>query len=470
MSSVLEKAYEDLLSTKGGLSTPNTKALYRSCFSNQKKFIKDKAKKKCLLTPRRAGKSYMDGIILIRAALQYPGSSVLYVGLTRESAKRIMVKDILTPLNRKFKLKMEYNKVDQTFTLPNGSIIYLMGCDSDELEREKLLGQKYSLAIIDEGGSFTINLRELVEATIAPALADYGGTLVMTGTPSNIHSGLFYDVTTGKEVGWSNHTWTTFENPHMKKEWKKALEAIQKTPGIENSATYQQHYLGKWAIDRDKLVWHFDKEKNTYLDLPRFPSGRWHHVLGVDIGYRVPSAFVLVCWHDLDPHLYVRDATAQDHLDVTQVAQRIKAYQSTYDIETVVIDNSNGQVIEEMRRRHGLFMKPADRSKGKTDYMEMVDADFLAGRILIKESHCVPLLEEISKLVWDEKERVKQTHKDCSDHCTDCLLYAWKWSRNYMAKPEALLARPGTAEWRKESEEKIWRGVEKRDRVLCGYR
>ena len=45
---------------------------------------------------------------------------------------------------------------------PNGSVIYLVGADSNEDERQKLLGQKFVLVVIDEAQAFGIDLRQLV--------------------------------------------------------------------------------------------------------------------------------------------------------------------------------------------------------------------------------------------------------------------------------------------------------------------
>ena len=53
---------------------------------------------------RRAAKSYSDGLVLAKAALERPDVSCLYIGLTRESAKRIMWKDVLKAINRRHKL------------------------------------------------------------------------------------------------------------------------------------------------------------------------------------------------------------------------------------------------------------------------------------------------------------------------------------------------------------------------------
>src|SRR5437016_2338313 len=112
--------------------------------------------------------------------------SCLYIGLTRESAKRIMWKDVLKAINRRHKLGIRFNESELSAKFPNGSVIYLVGADSNEDERQKLLGQKFVLVVIDEAQAFGIDLRKLVYGVLKPAVADYRGTIVLTGTPGNL--------------------------------------------------------------------------------------------------------------------------------------------------------------------------------------------------------------------------------------------------------------------------------------------
>ena len=153
-------------------------------FKVQQDFISHPARLKALFCTRRFGKSYTGGLYLVKEAYENPGVSCVYVALTRESASRIMIKDVLKPINKRFKLGMKFNKTTLTCTLPNGSVIYLGGADNTEDEMDKLLGQKYKLGIVDESASYTIDLRKLIYGALKPAMADLNGTIVMLGTPS----------------------------------------------------------------------------------------------------------------------------------------------------------------------------------------------------------------------------------------------------------------------------------------------
>ena len=128
----------------------NLPSLLDGKFPAQESFISDPKRLKAALCTRRAGKSYGCALYLIKEALENPGTNHLYIALTRESAKKIAWKDCLKVINRKYKLGIRFNEAYLVAHLPNGSQISLMGVDVSEKEKEKLLGQKFKLVIIDE--------------------------------------------------------------------------------------------------------------------------------------------------------------------------------------------------------------------------------------------------------------------------------------------------------------------------------
>src|SRR4051812_43190381 len=69
-------------------------------FTHQVNFIEDPFKLKAAFCTRRSAKSYTGGLYLIREALSTPNVSCLYIALTRDSAKKIMWKDVLKAIDR----------------------------------------------------------------------------------------------------------------------------------------------------------------------------------------------------------------------------------------------------------------------------------------------------------------------------------------------------------------------------------
>ncbi len=434
-------------------------------FAAQTAFISDPAKLKVVLCTRRSGKSYGAGLYLYQQAYETPGASCLYIALTRDSAKKIMWKDVLKPINRRLGLGARFNETELTATLPNGSVICVLGVDSSEEEKQKLLGQKYALVVIDEAASFSIDLQELVYGVLKPAVTDYRGTICMIGMPGNLKKGLFFELTSGQDpgvpgtwskMGWSGHRWSALDNPYIRENWLQEIADLKAAnPRIEETPLFQQHYLGRWVIDDSRLVYRYAVGRNDFDgELPRHNGGQWHYVLGVDLGYVDPTAFSLCAYHDHDKTLYVLEAEKHAHLDITQVAERIRGYQVKYEIDRIIIDNSNKQAVEEMRRRHDLALQPADKT-GKSDFIEIMNGEFIQGRIKLNPQTCSALADEYALLVWDERSAKREEHPNCANHLTDATLYAWRYCYAYLSEAPVEPPKPGTAEWYAEEERQM---------------
>jgi PBSX family phage terminase large subunit len=408
-----------------------------SSFDQQTAFINDPARLKAAICTRRAGKSYGMGEYAIKTCCENPNSSVLLVGLTRESIKRIYIKDVLSVINQRYKLGAEFNKSELSMSFPNGSVLYMAGADADESEMLKFLGQKFRLVIIDESSMYTnIDLRELVYAILKPAVADYRGTIALIGTPSNYTNSLFFDITTGKEGGWSTHSWTAFDNPHIKEQWKEEIDFLElHQPGIQLTPRFRQHYLGEWFVDLSALVYKYDA---TVCKVDQLPLDNiYHYVLGVDLGYEDATAFVLGAYSFHDPNLYIVSVHKESKMLLTDVAQHIQGYMANHNIGTVVIDGAAKQAVEEMKQRYSLPLTATEKTH-KRDFIELMNTDLQTGRIKILPG-CEKLTEEWELLIWDDKQRKANNwieHSGCQNHAADAALYMWRWSYNYVARPK----------------------------------
>lgn len=408
-------------------------------FKLQCDFIEDEAKLKALFCTRRAAKSYTTGIYLMKECMDNPGVNCLFIGLTRLSAKGIVWKDILKTLNVKYKLGCRFNETLLTVTFPNGSIIYLAGIDNSEDEMNKLLGKKYKLAILDEASLYGVNLRNLVYGVLKPAMADLRGTICMVGTSSNITKGLFFDITTRQEPGWSLHEWTALDNPFVAEQWQEELDDIKNNrPLYMETAQFQQWYMNKWVVDTDKLVYKFNPKRNVFTQLPNIPKGKWEYVLGVDLGYSPdPSAFVVCAYHEHERSLHMVETFKLKEMDITDVANKIKWFQGKYIIHQVIIDGANKQAVEEIKKRHDVTLQTADKT-GKSDFIEIMNAELIQGSIKLHES-LTNLVDEYQSLVWvTDGDKVKYPRKEnpnLPNHLADAALYAWRYCYSYLAKP-----------------------------------
>lgn len=447
---------------KNGNPSFKQEDLFLDTFPQQKSFIEDPAGLKSLFCTRRAAKSYTAGLYMVREALANPGCNCLFIGLTRMSAKGIIWKDILKDINRKHRLGIRFNAVELTATFPNGSVIWVTGVDADEDEMNKLLGKKYRLVCADEASMYTIDLRNLIYGVLKPAVADQRGIICMMGTSSNFTRGLFYDITTGVEPGWSIHKWTAHDNPFVAKQWQEELDEIAKLrPLFKETPLYKQWYLNQWVVDTEKLVYKFNPDRNLFTTRPTNlnPNG-WTYVLGIDLGYEDDTAFVLSAFHENERILYIIRTYHQKHMDITDVADKIREFQSNALIRPsrIIIDGANKQAVEEITRRHGIALTAADKT-GKVDFIEICNSELIQGNIKILDK-CSSLTQEMMGLVWkttgDKIDIPKKEHPSLPNHLCDAFLYNWRFCYQYNSEAAKDKVVVGSSQWHKKQNENLF--------------
>lgn len=408
-------------------------------FPAQTKFIRDSSRFKAAQCTRRAAKSYGAGIGLFEAAVNNDRVSCLYLGMTVESARNIMIKDIMEPLDQKYNLKAKFYERPLVTELPNGSLIYYTGVDASEKEKKKLWGQKYKRVVLDEGGGYSINVEELINSVLRSTLIDYQGDLWFMGMPTNNINSYFFNVVNGKVPGWSVHKWSALENPYIKDQFQSEMDQmIAENPLVIETPWFRQMYLNEWVIDLSAIVYKFNSARNLTHAIPVDANC---HVLGVDLGYEDDTSFSIVTFSEKSKELFGTKSYKKKGMDLFEVSDEIKSLQNKYKFYKIKIDGSNKQAVETMRKRLGLpYLEAADKT-GKAEHIEILNSELIQGKIKLIESECQPLIKEWQELIWDEKKDKKTEHSACANHCADSFLYAWRETWNYLSnipdkKPE----------------------------------
>jgi phage terminase large subunit len=286
--------------------------------------------------------------------------------------------------------------------------------------------------------------------------------MVLSGMASDITRGLFYDITIGKEQGWSLHTWSAHDNPHVAVQWQEELDFIAKhQPQLVQTARFRQAYLNEWVVDEEKLVYKFTDAKNIYKQTPPglSPTG-WTYVLGVDTGWEDDNAFVLGKFHDNDPCLYIVRTYNKGHMTFDQVAEKIREFMAhpTEAPVKIIIDGANKQGVESMRARSSIPFEYADKI-GKVDFIEMMNGDFVQGKIKIN-SQCDALVGELKALIWktDGETIVVPKKEDprLPNHLADAMLYMWRNGYHYQSEPAVKKIVIGSRGWYEKQKDGIW--------------
>jgi hypothetical protein len=426
-------AIYELLSRRKSQGIIDPHRLRAPGFDVQSNILNDRYKHRfrALNATRRAAKSYTNAIDDFEIAEKYPGSRIVTAGLTLGSIMAI-IWDVYHELDDAHKMGLKFNKssiMGPTISFPNKSKIVLAGIDASERQIRRTLGQKLRKFSADEAGSMNVDLRKVCYQMVMPALADLRpfSWLTLLGTCENIPRTFFEKVTSGDEnyVKWSVHRWTAYENPFMQKQWTEEMNSlIRNNPAVVEASWFKTHYLNVWCSDDELLIVPVD-DKVFVSELPN----DLNYVLGVDLGYNDACAFSVLAYNYAMSKRYVVKAYKESGLDITDTANEIRKISQQFPLTKIVVDGSNKQGIEEMKKRHALPLTIAEKT-GKATYLRLLKDDIKTGCLKLLEGETNELYTEWESLQWKDDTKEKEDDR-CQNHLSDATLYAWRECRNY---------------------------------------
>lgn len=410
---------------------------------------------------RRAGKTIADVAALLVAALEHPGSTCIFISLTRVNAKRTAWRPLLD-MNRDLGLRGKPNETELRLDLPNGSVIYMVGA-SDRSEIDKLRGPGLALVIVDEAQSFPVYFAELIDAVLAPALMDYDGSLMLTGTPGPVPGGYFWDCC--HKEGWGHHTWTVWNNPIIVKKSgrtvRQMLDKELKRRGLtEADPIIRREWFGEWAYDEKARVFAFLPERNVYGKLPQI-QGQWQHVVGIDLGYDDADAISVLAWSDELPAVYLVEENVMAKQTITELGKKLKAVEEKFHPIARVIDTGGlgKKITQELEPRLGLSLEPADKVR-KLEHIELLNDALRSGRFFAPAAS--RFAADCTVMEWDKSVPEKPKIPDrCHSDIADSVLYSYVKCLHWLyQEPAAPLPAYGTREWSMREEARIRKEAE----------
>lgn len=425
------------------------------------------------------------------AACRQADARVVICMLVLKQAKGVYWSALLG-FARRYGIECKPNLHELTITLRNGSSIMLLGCESIQ-EVEKLRGQSFDLAIIDECKSFNPDvLRELIHDVLQPTLDDREGTLMMIGTPGNTISGPFYWATApyyeleyfDEDVGrtikrpysrtfaapeaywtenpldefWSKHTWTRQDNVFLPKLWARSLRLKKTERWDDDHPTWRREHLGEWVPASGSYVYRYGEVVGSSGGAERVqwkadgtgPHGLpadhdWRFICGMDLGFEDDFAIVVAAYSMTDGNLYHVYDWKKNHQDFYQVAEEVAAVVKRFGPFDAMVADTGGSggktIIETLNRHHGFHLQAAEKRE-KFDYIEILNGEFLRGAVKVIAGSDLDL--ELRTLQWlmeedEDKSLLARTGKlkenpAQPNHLCDAFLYLWRFSHHHWAK------------------------------------
>jgi hypothetical protein len=481
---------------------------------HQRAVLDDPYERKAVLCPRRAGKSWTAMAYALHECMVNPGALTVLITLTAGSAQRIYWSE-LTKFAKRYGIgldtKGQINNTSLTMRFDNGSVLFLVGA-ATRSEIDKLRGQSYDLAVVDECKSFNAAvLDELVKEILSFATADSGGTIMLIGTPGNVLDGPFYEATfkgfvkkdpdsersypvsrtfDAPEAYWSDpshdhlpewsfHTWTLEANTAVRDRkgrtpWENALLTKRRERWADDNPKWRREGLGEWATSDDVLVYAFGAVLATDGEQACravFHPGKgasfnkwglsvdedWRYVLGIDFGFEDDTAICVLAYSTTSDTLYQVYEFKAKHLTSSAAAEQLAEVQRLFDgrIEVMVGDGGK-QMVKDLNERYGLGISLPERQH-KNDHIELLNSDLYDGKF--KALRDGELVHEWLHLQWDlstmtREEAIRRQKlvedKRCENHLSDAALYAHHISNHFFAREKQRVTQPGSEQWYRE--------------------
>lgn len=384
-------------------------------FPKQRAMVEDKSPMTVAHPGRRGGKTHGVMAKIFTTMREVPGEMYAYLALTRGSAKRIMWEEMKRAAH-KYKLPFEFREVELIVRDPRNASSCILGGADDAESIERLRGGRYSGAAIDECGSFDANvLSALIREIIRPALGDLRGQLLLTGTPSRVCAGIFYDLCNDTSLGASVHHWDVRDNTYFP-EPEKWLEEERRINRFEvSSPIFRREYFGEWVRSNDALVYQYDNAKNGVDQMP-FEAG-YKYVMAVDFGYVDSTAFTILAYSTKTRDIYAVRSWKEPKLLPAQAAKHVLRAMDTYALDHIVGDAGGlgKPYVEEFKRRFGIPIRNAKKTD-KRGAQELLNGDLKAGNVKVVRKDCAPLIDEMERLPWKDEMREIE-HPNFENHC-----------------------------------------------------
>ena len=360
---------------------------------------------------RRVGKTYGANWIANILSLE-PNKSILIIS-PNYSLSQISF-DIQLNLFTRFEIKLlKKNMKDRVILLENNTSIRMTSAN----QVNSAIGRSYDLIIFDEaaidgklGTAFNMQLR--------PTLDKMNSKVIFISTPrGDNYFKEFYDRGFSSEYPEWVSMWCSWKaNPRASEEdIEQARRSISKAEfAQEYEASFSALEGQIYDFDFDNCVINYDEDYRNKIDL-------YDTIMGLDLGFRDPTAFVVVA---TDEHCaYIIDEYLEPQRKTSEHAKDIQYAMGVHDVDFVYIDHAAAQTKYDLSADFDIACVNANKSiENGLSYV----ASLIDNKRLFVDKSCTQTLEMLLNYRWDPRENLvkeKPLH-DKYSHIADAVRYA----------------------------------------------
>jgi hypothetical protein len=363
----------------------------------------------CAALSRRQGKTYIANIIGQVVAL-VPGSNVLVMAPNYNLSSISF--DLQRHLIKHFGLEVvKDNAKDRVIELVNGSTIRIGSVN----QVDSCVGRSYDLIIFDEAA--LTDGEEAFNVSLRPTLDKPNSKAIFISTPrgKNNWFAKFFDRGFNSEFPeWFSIKATWKDNPRM------STSDVEEARRSMSDAEFRQEYEADFSIFEGK-VWNL--KDSSIGEIPESLDLRKCDVIaGLDLGYKDPTAMVVVAYSWDEDLFYVLDEYLDSEKTTSGHAVEIRRLIDKWNIDYIYIDSANQQQRFDFAQQYDIPTTNAKKAvlEGIGYVGSLVDNE----KIVVDKS-MNHVLYAFDQYQWDNNKNLmkeKPKHNDAS-HMADALRY-----------------------------------------------
>lgn len=428
----------------------------------QREAVLDPSPRKTILGGRRGGKTEAAFYWLIQGWQRLANKRSIYVATTIGSARDILW-DKMHELAARWGLQISFNESRLEASFPNGYKIQVTGCENRKQANRVGRGKKFHRVVIDELEIFEDDLIQyFIRSSLKPTLMDYGGELMLLGTPGFALQGFWFDITEepdeeprekGRAKRWPTHRFNALDNPFIG--YPGGAQQFFQDECEENgwdwdNPEFVRELLGKWVKDATAYIYPYSPAKNLFDDEDAWEEDRkYRTVIGVDIGDQDGCGFAVVRKRWDGEEIRTPEAYCTVNLDNDELAAEIRKLMYRYKTHHVFMDSKGhgATTICKSMINYGIPALPAENNHKKLPLIRDGRAVLRNGRMKLHPVRCRDLIRQLKAMTWNED------HDSHQEGVPDEAIDAWLWATFEVkkiarrVKEKKVAPKPGSEEW-----------------------
>jgi PBSX family phage terminase large subunit len=297
-----------------------------------------------------------------------------------------------------------------------GRQIHVIGAHDTRAEG-KIRGSTFVGAYVDEASL----IPESAWIVLVQRCAMGGAKIFATTNPDSPAHWMKVKVLDGNTDVKSFH-FTMLDNPALTQQEREYLERQHK--GI----FYRRFVLGEWCLAEGAVFDFFDE---TIHVIPRQPANAKYYIVGVDIGFTNPTAFVMIGYNpDVSPCLWVEREYYWDNKGKSQPKTSaefandfVKFCEQRENVKFAYVDPSATAFKVELKR-WGTTVPIRDADNDVLEGIRTLSNHMANGDLKI-HAGCRNLIGEMQSYSWDSKASEKGWDEPIKkfDHAIDAMRY-----------------------------------------------